>query len=144
MSFICLWSTRHWRAQDAYILLLVSTQSTCPKFSTFSLKGGSTVLLILQTTRAKTYCKCPYKYQYFHTSALGHCLGKSMTSELVYNFPLMSMYFISVLLWVPKNNDNCKVTFTKISVHKRCTVLSAILRGTATEVRGPSCAQATD
>ena len=65
-----------------------------------------------------------------------------MTSELVYNFPLMSMCFTCALLLVPNNNENCKVTSTRIRVHKRCSVL-AIWRGRATEIRGPRCAQTT-
>ena len=65
-----------------------------------------------------------------------------MTSELVYNFPLMSMQFTSTLLRVPNNNKNCTLTFTKITVHKRCSAL-AIWRGRTKEIRGPRCAKAT-
>ena len=68
----------------------------------------------------------------------GSSLGKSMTGKLVYNFLVMSMNFTSSSLRVPNNNDNYTVTFTRITVHKRCSTL-AIWRGRTTETRGPGC-----
>ena len=54
----------------------------------------------------------------------GSFLGKSMIDELLYNFPLMSMYFTYRLLRIPKTDaKNGTVTFTGITVLKRCSAL---------------------
>ena len=69
----------------------------------------------------------------------GSSLGKSMTGKLVYNFFVMSMNFTSSSLRVPNNNDNYTVTLTRITVHRRCSIL-AMWRGRTTEIRVPRCA----
>ena len=121
-----------------FILHLRRTQSTCQKVSKFPLKVGQYCPTQPLDNRGRHLLKMPQQGSIFSYISPGSSLGKSMTGKLVYNFPLMSMYFTSSLLWVPNNNDNYTVTFTKITLHKRCSAL-AIWRGRTTEFRGPRC-----
>ena len=117
MSFLCLWSARHRRAQDSIFSFssFVSTFSLkvwqyCPTHPPNN-KGGH-LLQMLQQVSILSYI------------SPGSFLGKSMTGELVYNFPLLSMYFTYTLLRIPKTDaKNCTVTFTRITVLKRCSAL---------------------
>ena len=71
--------------------------------------------------RGRHLLKMPQQGSIFSYISPGSSLRKSMTGKLVYNFPLMSMYFTSSLLRVPNSNDNYTFTFTRITVHKRCS-----------------------
>lgn len=121
-----------------FFLHLSSTQSTCQKVSTFSLKVVQYCPTHPPDNRGRHLLKMPQQGSIFSCISPGSSLGKSMTGKLGYNFPLMSMYFTFSLLRVPNNNDNYTVTLTKITLHKRCSAL-AIWRGRTTEIRGPRC-----
>ena len=122
-----------------FFLHLISTQSTCQKVSTFSPKLGQHCPIHPPDNRGRHLLRMPQKGSFFSCISLGSSLRTSMTGKLVYNFTLMFMYFTSSLLRVPNDNDNYTVTFTRITVHKRCSTLR-IWRGRTTEIRGPRCA----
>ena len=132
--------TRHRSDKHLFIffLHLSSTQSTCQKVSTFPLKVGQYCPTHPLDNRGRPLLKMPQQGSIFSYIIPGSSLGKSMTGKLEYNFPLMSMYFSSLLLRVPNNNDNYTATFTRITVHKRFSAL-AIWRGKTIEIRGPRC-----
>ena len=119
-------------------LHLSSTQSTFQKVSIFPLKVGQYCATHPPDNRGRHLLKMPQEGSIFSCISPGWSLGKSMTGKLVYNFPLTSMYFTSSLLRVPNSNENYTVTFTRITVHKRCSAL-AIWRGRTTEITGPWC-----
>ena len=93
------------------------------KVSTFSLKVGQYCPTHPPDDRGRHLLKMPQQGSIFSYISPGSSLRKSMTGKLVYNFPLMSMHFTSLLLRVPNSNDNYTVTFTRITVHKRCSFL---------------------
>ena len=136
-------SARTGRRSDKHLFIfflhLISTQSTCHQVSTFSLKVGQYCPTHPPDNRGRHLLKMPQQGSIFSYISPGSSLGKSMTGKLVYNYPLMSMNFTSFLLRLPNNNDNYTVTLTRITVHKRCSIL-AIWRGRTTEIRGPRCA----
>ena len=144
--FLCLWRARHQRAQDTalksifliFFLHISSTQSPCQKVSTFHLEVGQYCPTHPPDNRGRHLLKMPQQGSIFSYISPGSSLGKSMTGKLVYNFLVMSMNFTSSSLRVPNNNDNYTVTLTRITVHKRCSIL-AIWRGRTTEIRGPQC-----
>ena len=118
---------------------LSSTQSTCQKVSTFPLKADQYCPTHPPDNRGRHLLKMLQQGSIFSYISPWSSLGKSMTGKLVYNFPVMSMNFTSSLPRVPNNNDTYTVTLTRITVHKRCSIL-AIWRGRTTEIRGPRCA----
>ena len=80
-----------------FFLHLVSTQSTCPKVSTFSLKLGQYCPTHPPDNKGENVLQMPQQVSIFSYISPGSSLGKSMTSERVYNIPLMSMHFTSTL-----------------------------------------------
>ena len=120
-----------------FFLHLSSTQSTCQKVSTFPLKVGQYCPTHPPDNRGRHIFKMPQQGSIFSYISPGSSLGKSMTGKFMYNFPAMSMNFTSSLL--PNNNENYTVTLTRITVHKRSSIL-AIWRGRTKEIRGPRCA----
>ena len=125
-----------------FFLHLISTQSTCQRVSTLSLNVGHYCPTNPPDNRGRHLLQMPQQGSFFLYISPGSSLGNQMTCKLVYNFPLMSTYFTSSLLRVPNNNDIYTVTFTRITVQKRCSTV-AIWRGRTTEIRGQRCAQTT-
>ena len=145
---LCLWRARHRRAQEASLTSIFSfsgflhrssTQSTFQKVSTFPLKVGQYCPTYPPDNRCRHLLKMPQQGSIFSYNSPGSSLGKSMTGKLVYNFPVMSMNFTSSSIRVPNNNDNYTATLTRITEHKRCSIL-AIWKGRTIEIRGPQCA----
>ena len=68
-------------------LHLISSQSTCQKVSTFSLKVGQYSPTHPPDNRGKHLLQMPQQGSFFSHISPGSVLGKSTTDKLVYNFP---------------------------------------------------------
>ena len=101
-----------------FFLHLISTQSTCQRVSTLSLNVGQYCPTNPPDNRGRHLMQMPQQGSFFSYFSPGSSLGKSMTSKLVCNFPLMFMYFTSSLLRVP-NKAITDVTnlLTSVSEH---------------------------
>ena len=106
-----------------FFLHFISTQSTCQRVSTLSLSVGHYCPTNAPDNRGRHLLQIPQQGSFFSYISPGSSLGKSMTCKLVYNFPLMSTYFISSLLRVPNSNDNYTVTLNLLELRYRSVVL---------------------
>ena len=109
-------SVRSGGRYDMYLFIFF-LHASCQNPHHFSLKVGQYCPTHLRDNKGRDLLKMPQQVSIFSYISPGSSLRKSVTSELVYNFPLVTVYFSFLLLRVPNNSDNCTVTFSRITVH---------------------------